>query len=79
MSHTHVLDSFKLNGKVALVTGGAQGLGRTIALALAEAGADVALAGRTLASSKRRPRNSPAATGRRVHAVRRRRHQRSTT
>jgi len=37
-----VLDSFKLDGKVALVTGAAQGLGQGMALALAEAGADIA-------------------------------------
>jgi 2-deoxy-D-gluconate 3-dehydrogenase len=36
-----LLDSFKLNGKVALVTGAARGLGQGMALALAEAGADV--------------------------------------
>lgn len=37
-----ILDSFKLNGKVALVTGASRGLGQAMALGLAEAGADVA-------------------------------------
>ena len=36
-----ILDSFKLNGKVALVTGARQGLGQGMAMALAEAGADI--------------------------------------
>jgi 2-deoxy-D-gluconate 3-dehydrogenase len=36
-----VLDEFKLDGKTALVTGASAGLGAAIAVALAEAGADV--------------------------------------
>jgi len=36
-----VLEQFKLDGKVAVVTGAARGLGQGMALALAEAGADI--------------------------------------
>ncbi len=36
-----ILDSFKLDGRTALVTGAARGLGQGMALALAEAGADI--------------------------------------
>ncbi len=41
-----ILDKFKLDGKIALVTGASAGLGQAIAVALAEAGADVAVHGR---------------------------------
>jgi NAD(P)-dependent dehydrogenase (short-subunit alcohol dehydrogenase family) len=64
-----VLETFRLDGKVAVVTGGSSGLGVTFALALAEAGADVVLAARRedkLAQTVRRVES----LGRRAIAVR---------
>lgn len=45
-----ILDKFKLTGKVAIVTGASRGLGQGMAIALAEAGADIALVARTKAA-----------------------------
>jgi NAD(P)-dependent dehydrogenase (short-subunit alcohol dehydrogenase family) len=63
---SHVLDRFRLEGRRALVTGGAGGLGRVIATALAEAGAEVAIASRTGAACRTAAEELAAATGRRT-------------
>jgi NAD(P)-dependent dehydrogenase (short-subunit alcohol dehydrogenase family) len=42
-----ILDRFRLDGKHAVVTGASRGLGRSMALALADVGADVVITGRT--------------------------------
>ena len=42
-----VLNSFRLEGKVAIVTGSGKGLGKAMAIALAEAGADVVVTARS--------------------------------
>jgi gluconate 5-dehydrogenase len=59
---------FDLSGKVALVTGASRGLGKTFALALARAGADVAITSRTLASLAE-TQHAVEALGRRCYAV----------
>jgi NADP-dependent 3-hydroxy acid dehydrogenase YdfG len=41
-----ILDLFRLDGRVAIITGASSGLGVAFATALAEAGADVALGAR---------------------------------
>jgi NAD(P)-dependent dehydrogenase (short-subunit alcohol dehydrogenase family) len=69
MSERRVMDLFRLDGRRALVTGGAKGLGKVIARALAEAGADVVVASRTLSECEATAREIAQATGRKTHAV----------
>jgi len=61
-----ILDRFKLDGRVALVTGAARGLGQAFAVGLAEAGADVALLDRLDVDETRR---KVEALGRCSHSI----------
>ena len=63
-----ILDSFRLDGQVAVVTGAGRGLGAAIAVAFAEVGADVVIASRTQ-SELESVAAQIEATGRRAHIV----------
>src|SRR3954469_5414226 len=64
-----VLDSFKLTNKRALITGGGKGLGKVMAGALAQAGADVAISARTLSDCESVAAQIIDATGRKAVPV----------
>ena len=61
-----ILESFRLDGTVALVTGSSRGLGQSAAVALAEAGADLALLNRSEAAETAQRITD---LGRRVHHI----------
>ncbi|KRD09667.1 short-chain dehydrogenase [Mycobacterium sp. Root265] len=63
-----ILDKFRLDDQVAVVTGAGRGLGAAIAVAFAEAGADVVIAARTR-SQLDEVAAQVAAVGRRAHVV----------
>lgn len=63
-----VLDQFKLDGKTALVTGCKKGIGKAMAIALAEAGADIIGVSATLESEGSEVAQAVNATGRNFKA-----------
>ena len=63
-----VFDTFRLDGRRALITGGSRGLGRAMARAFAEAGADLVLAGRD-ADSLRQAKEELSSLGRDVRTL----------
>ena len=61
-----ILDKFNLTGKTALVTGARRGIGKAMAVALAEAGADIVATSASLESEGSEVAGEIAARGRRV-------------
>jgi NAD(P)-dependent dehydrogenase (short-subunit alcohol dehydrogenase family) len=59
-----ILERFRLDGKTALVTGGNRGLGKQMALALAQAGANLALVSRRAEQAQAAASETAAATSR---------------
>jgi glucose 1-dehydrogenase len=59
----------KLEGKVALVTGSAQGIGQAIAIRLAQEGADIIVDDRALGQSAQETADAITKLGRRVHMI----------
>lgn len=65
-TQTNVLDLFRLDNKVAVVTGGSKGLGYAMALALAQAGCDLVISSRTKNEIESAAQTIASETGRKV-------------
>ncbi len=64
-----VVDLFDLTGRVAVITGGSRGIGRSLAYGLAQAGADVVIASRKIDNCRAVATDIEQLTGRRALAV----------
>jgi sorbose reductase len=60
---------FSLEGKKGFITGGSQGIGKTIALAYAQLGADIAIVGRNMDKAKTAANEIADSTGRNIIAL----------
>lgn len=65
----NVLDLFRLDGRVALITGGSKGLGKSMALGLAQAGATTVLCARNAEACRAAAAEIAAQTGRECLAL----------
>ena len=64
-----ILEKMRLDGKKGFVTGGAQGIGKSVALALMEAGADLAIVDLDMDKAQKTAAELASATGRSAFAV----------
>ncbi len=64
-----ILEKMSLSGKVGFVTGGARGIGKSVATALAEAGADLAIVDLDVAEAKATCEEIASKTGRKLIAI----------
>ena len=65
-----IIEKMRLDGKAIYVTGGASGIGKSVAGALAEAGADVAIVDVNLEGAEKTAKEIAEATGSRTIAIR---------
>jgi NAD(P)-dependent dehydrogenase (short-subunit alcohol dehydrogenase family) len=65
-----VFDLFDLSGRVAVISGGSRGIGRSIALGFARAGADVIISSRKIEACQAAASDISASTGRRALGLR---------
>lgn len=65
----NIMEKMRLDGKKIFVTGGARGIGMNYAIAVAEAGADVAIVDMDIAAAQKTAEHIAEATGQRVIAI----------